>query len=528
LVQKARQLYSLPAVALRVVELAREPAVDTRTLKACIENDPALAAKIMRVVNSSLFGLNRQVADLNQAVGILGTRPLMTLALGFSLPRELQSGLQADTLACYWRHTLVKAVACRELCAQVYRTEGNEAFIAGLLQDIGMLVLMQELGESYLTFFHQARTIGGSLLAYELEWLGFDHTLLSSKLLDFWGLPPHLAAAVAVPADDEQIAALPDTQRMLPQVLHLAELFVRLIENPHGSALHTILAVGEKYCSLTFPQVQGLFESLQKQVAELAQILSLELPHDQSFVDLLLSAHEQLGVASAETLGSCAANACAANACAIGSGEACSDEPALVEDEMLQQARELRSLAQTQFIAREPRKTTPPSAVANRERIAQPADPGLLGSLATAIAASRLARRSISLTLLEIDDYPQVVFAHGQAAAARLLAMFHTVLANWTHEQGKVIRIDDARFALIWQDCQRSDAVARVRHLLAAVKQWQLASGERGVSFGISAGLATLALPPKNYPAQQLLSAAHRCLSGARLSGGDTFKSIEF
>ena len=70
---------------MKVLELTDDPRLDTRTLKECIENDPALTGKLLRVVNSSLFGLSREVSDLNQALALLGTKPLKLLVLGFSL-----------------------------------------------------------------------------------------------------------------------------------------------------------------------------------------------------------------------------------------------------------------------------------------------------------------------------------------------------------------------------------------------------------------------------------------------------------
>ena len=105
LVGRAEQLYSLPAVAMEVLQLTDNPQVDTRALKECIENDPALTGKILRVVNSSLFGLSREVSDLNQALALLGTKPLKLLVLGFSLPSGLYAGIEARTLGRYWRRT---------------------------------------------------------------------------------------------------------------------------------------------------------------------------------------------------------------------------------------------------------------------------------------------------------------------------------------------------------------------------------------------------------------------------------------
>ena len=75
LVAKAGQLHSLPAVAMEVLRLTDNPQVDARALKECIENDPALTGKLLRVVNSSLFGLSREVSDLNQALALWEPSP---------------------------------------------------------------------------------------------------------------------------------------------------------------------------------------------------------------------------------------------------------------------------------------------------------------------------------------------------------------------------------------------------------------------------------------------------------------------
>ena len=121
---------------MEVLELTRNPPVDPHALKACSENDPALTTKLLRVVNSSLFGLSREVSDLNQALALLGTKPLKLLVLGFSLPPGLFAGIHGEVLQHYWRHTLTKAVAGREISEQIWNQPGDDAFIVGLLQDL--------------------------------------------------------------------------------------------------------------------------------------------------------------------------------------------------------------------------------------------------------------------------------------------------------------------------------------------------------------------------------------------------------
>ncbi len=112
--KRATTLYSRPTVALEVVRLTNEPQVDSQAIKECIEMDPALTGKILRVVNSSFFGLRCEVADLNQALTVLGIKPLKLLVLGFTLPDDLFAGLAAEQLEWNWTNTLTRAVAARQ------------------------------------------------------------------------------------------------------------------------------------------------------------------------------------------------------------------------------------------------------------------------------------------------------------------------------------------------------------------------------------------------------------------------------
>src|SRR5256885_1402829 len=115
LAARAAQLYSLPAVAVEILQLTGDGEVDRPALKRCLENDPALTTRILKAVNSSLFGLTRKVSDLGQALALLGVKPLKMLVLGFTLPSELTAQMDKEVLGHYWRHTLLKAAAYREL-----------------------------------------------------------------------------------------------------------------------------------------------------------------------------------------------------------------------------------------------------------------------------------------------------------------------------------------------------------------------------------------------------------------------------
>ena len=242
---RAMTLYSRPTVAMELVRLAEEPRVDAKRLKECVAQDPALTCKILRVVNSSLYGLNRPVADLNQAIGLLGIKPLKLLVLGFNLPDTLFAEVAARELRWYWTNTLTRAVAARLLAEQLWNQPGDEAFIAGLLQDIGILVLLRELGEPYARFLTGVIDEKCHLASLEQDTLGFDHVQLSAALLARWQLPQRLVDAIAMPKRTAKLARLESPAADLPQILHLAEMLMQLVGQGRLHVLAELLEAGK-------------------------------------------------------------------------------------------------------------------------------------------------------------------------------------------------------------------------------------------------------------------------------------------
>ncbi|HOM19086.1 MAG TPA: HDOD domain-containing protein, partial [Thermoguttaceae bacterium] len=300
--QRAGALYSLPAVAVKVLQLADDPQLDTPRLKECIENDPALTSRILRVVNSSLFGLTSPVADLGQALTLLGVKPLKLLVLGFSLPEGLYAGVSADVLQWYWRRTLTKAVAARQLCQTLWRKPGDDAFLVGLLQDLGMLLLIQSVGPTYQEFVQRVRSMGKDLIALQRQVLGFDHTALTARLLAHWRLPEGVVRWISWEEIHQRLQEPAPQPPVLAQVIHLAEGLARVLADRQPEYLNEVLTAGAKYRGLTQNQLEAITADLETKVTQLAEVLHLNLPPTEDYRAVLLEAHRRLSEAAAEAV----------------------------------------------------------------------------------------------------------------------------------------------------------------------------------------------------------------------------------
>jgi GGDEF domain-containing protein len=396
---------------------------------------------------------------------------------------------------------------------------GDEAFLAGLVQDIGVLALVQQLGPSYQQLLSHVQSHGGSLLARELDTLGFDHLVLSARLMGHWGLPSGLCAAISVPPDEARIDELSLNERTLPRILHLADLLARLIDQPFGGALRELLAVGWPYCELTYETLQPIVESVQHKVSELADVLSLQLPAGQSYVDLLLAAQARL------------ADETVSVAAAIAAPDA--------EEQLLALAGDLRSemaLAARRGSRSRPAKPItihhPPVATPARQRAdlntTVIADPTLATRVTAALQHCRQARVPFTLSVFEIDRFSDILVQLGPAGIPEIGPMLQTAVADWANQRNEPLLISDSRLAMLLVGCSRNDAVRLARSVLDCVGPWSREQFGIGSDMTLSIGLATLESVPKNCPAGDLIEAAQRCLGAAQLSGGNTVKSIEF
>lgn len=204
-------LPSPPGIAIRIVELGRDPNVDLTALSRLLARDPALASRVLRASNSALYAQRRRSDNLRQALVVIGLNATMTLALSFSLAETLtDQPNKRNVTNLVWRRALISATAARLLGTRVRLNDLEELFLAGLLQDLGILALDAAMPEKYHPLVTQARD-HDDLLRREREALDSDHGEAGEWLMNNWGLPKRLSqVASAVHDPDHANLAAPD------------------------------------------------------------------------------------------------------------------------------------------------------------------------------------------------------------------------------------------------------------------------------------------------------------------------------
>lgn len=199
LVESIEDLATLPEVALRIARMVEDPSSSSADIGREISHDAALTARLLRIANSPAFGQHGKIATISRAITVLGVRQVRDLTVGLTAVRTFEGiGNELVTMASFWRHSLLCAVAAGQIAAHRARGRDDSPFVAGLLHDIGQLVLFSrapvQARQALLMSADSADDVG--LFLCERQVMGFDHGAVGLALAKKWGLPRPLQECI--------------------------------------------------------------------------------------------------------------------------------------------------------------------------------------------------------------------------------------------------------------------------------------------------------------------------------------------
>lgn len=222
LVTGSIRLVSLPEVCLRVNEMLDEPSVTAAELGNVISQDTSLTARLLKIVNSSYYGYQAKIETVSRAVTVVGLRELRGLVIAASAV-ETFSNVPDEILnkVRFWRHSLYCGVIARLLAEKCHVLHSERLFVAGLLHDIGKLVIAQRLPSETKNIISQAENEKCSEIVVEQQLLGFTHADVGGELMRAWNMPETLFESVAYHHDPKRA----EVGVMETCLIHLANIF---------------------------------------------------------------------------------------------------------------------------------------------------------------------------------------------------------------------------------------------------------------------------------------------------------------
>jgi diguanylate cyclase (GGDEF)-like protein len=296
-------LPSPPGIVMQILEKASRPDCTPGDLAALIHRDAALCAKILKSVNSAFYGLPRSITSVRQAVTLLGLNRLRSLVLSLSLPALQQQTSRTPLSQTFWKESVAGAIIAHELAIRLRRPNPDDDLVAGLLRDIGVLVLQKVCPAEYARLQAEAgQQLSGDWCRLEREFLGADHTEAGALLLRRWLLPEEIVEAVRHHHAPKGVDGLPQTIADRARLLAFASLIVQLqFDSPQPSLLRDILAFGREYYGMDESDLAAFLEPLAKKIEEYAALLDLDIGDFGQYSKVLTRAAETLAQLTLET-----------------------------------------------------------------------------------------------------------------------------------------------------------------------------------------------------------------------------------
>ena len=279
-VKEISHIATLPEVTVQIIELVEDPNSTAQDLHKIISNDPALCSRILKVVNSAFYGLPGQIGSINRAIVLLGLNAVKNIAIAASLSKLYRGGQLTPefTAKDLWVHSISTAAAAKLVADVMKLGLPDEAFLGGLIHDIGIIVEMQHDRQKLIDVIGRLNVKGGEpnedMLKVEEEIFGATHEDFGRALCERWKFPKSFTYVTGSHHNPLELAA---GNRTLACVIHVADRLAGKVDEE-----------GFRLDLASLEVDPGVMDELKLSTAQLAQILE-QLPQHIEDVKHLMS-----------------------------------------------------------------------------------------------------------------------------------------------------------------------------------------------------------------------------------------------
>lgn len=299
IVNKIREGVELPTlspVATKIVNLALDESSSAKDIAAVMTVDPALTSKVIRIVNSPFYGFRKEITTLSQAVAILGMKAIRTIALCVSMVNSLPDGGRGGfDYTGFWERSFSSAIASR-LIAQVADLKyDEEAFICGLTQNIGSLILGTYYPNDYGKIIKKHYAENVDLVSLELKAYGIDHAKVAYEVFKYWKMPSLFAEAILYHHEPDEVDREKKKERTLARIVNVSDLVSQVMyEKDKGASLAECREELRKHFKFSDDKIDMIMEQVSRQTQDVAAEYNLKVQKPGNYAEIVQSANRAL------------------------------------------------------------------------------------------------------------------------------------------------------------------------------------------------------------------------------------------
>jgi diguanylate cyclase (GGDEF)-like protein len=296
-VLQADVLPTLSPVASRLISITAKEDTTISDIAELVSKDISLSAKILKVVNSAFYSFPQSVVTIHQAASILGINAVRSLVLSFSFLQPSRNNDGSFDYTRFWEQSLTEAVAARKLMAAIDKDAAEEAFVAGLLQNLGVLILARAFPDKYRQVEQVIQDSGQPRCQAETALIGADHAYIGSEVTRNWGFPDALVLPLRYHADATGYGGDKSDIKRLCQVVYLSGLLSKVFRSTAPEEIVTgFNAQAQRFLNLEDRFLADLLDTVHAEVNQTADYFEFRISEQKSIAEILQIANAELSV----------------------------------------------------------------------------------------------------------------------------------------------------------------------------------------------------------------------------------------
>lgn len=483
IVRNIEDLPTLPGIAMRILEAVKKEGANLEEIGDILSTDPPLSAKVLKIINSPFYGLPRKITSVPHAVSLLGINTVKSLALSFSLVKGLKRDRGDFAYNRFWQSSLSNAVTCKLIAEMTFPDLPDDTFFLGLLQDIGILALIQCMPKQYSLVLNERDRVVCSFHDAEKQILGFTHAEVGGHLVETWGLPEIFTVPIRYHHHPQDLKTDETEIETYTKILYLASQFVDFLNFPNTSVcLNSLESYANENGFMNGFDFEELANRVQEQTTSIFPIFEIKAGTGKNYTEIIEEARKELIQLSSDFV-----------------------------LRLAEQQKQIESLKDQ----------------ANRDALTQLQNyQSFHELLEKEIYRSKRYNGPFSIILLDIDHFKSINDRYGHLAGDQVLISIAKCLASSLRKSDTVSRYGGEEFGVILPETDSEPALAVAERLRKAINSLTTQYEDQVICVTISLGIATIA-PDSDMSRLDLIKMADKALYNAKAAGRNRWSAFD-
>src|SRR3989304_971575 len=296
MVLESPSLPTLPTVAYKLISISSKEEIGMKDIADLISKDTSLSAKVLKIANSALYNLPCKISTIHQAASRLGMNAIRNLTLSFSfLSVKAKSKKVVFNYEKFWEQSLSNAVAAKLIMAEIGKSDWEEIFVAGLLQNIGELIIATSLPQQYEQVLLETFKSEKSTFELEQQIIGVDHAFIGYAVTKSWGFPAQLLTPIQYHHCPEGYKGNDKKLQLAVNVVYLSGIITNILYSNNPQKYHQKF-LSESKAMLNFDDeiIDKILKLVVSETTQTASLFGFHMEISKSIEEILQEANVAL------------------------------------------------------------------------------------------------------------------------------------------------------------------------------------------------------------------------------------------